>query len=295
MVEVEALVAEEPSLLESVGPHPYWGGEATAMHVAAEWGRADVVRALLRAGASVEPDSSRYDGWTPLHIALHKDHGPAAHDEGVRLLLEAGAEVDLCAAAAMGDAARVRALLEAGASVTKTGPNGATPLHFASTEEVARILVEKVASVSAVDKYGRTPAAAVASYGNRRKAAAMYLSRLSGDMDAKRAAALGELEILKSFDDRSSELLAVAAFHGQTEVVEWLLAEGVDPNGPVESGVSPLHQAARNGHIETARVLLRHGADPESLDSLHDSTPLGWAEFQGQERMAAFLREGMQR
>jgi ankyrin repeat protein len=40
-----------------------------------------------------------------------------------------------------------------------------------------------------------------------------------------------------------------------------------------------LHATAWNGDVDTARMLLEAGADPDLRDTVHDATPLGWAEF----------------
>ncbi len=43
--------------------------------------------------------------------------------------------------------------------------------------------------------------------------------------------------------------------------------------------------------METARTLIELGADVTIKDSRYDATPLGWAEYSGKERVAAYLRE----
>ena len=58
----------------------------------------------------------------------------------------------------------------------------------------------------------------------------------------------------------------------------------------VESGFTPLHEAALNGDIEFARLLLEHGADVNA--KMKDGkTPLTFAVEGGQTEMASFLRE----
>src|SRR5206468_9503299 len=45
------VLEKSPELAKVTGPHPIWGGEPTALHVAVENGRADVAAMLLRMGA----------------------------------------------------------------------------------------------------------------------------------------------------------------------------------------------------------------------------------------------------
>jgi ankyrin repeat protein len=134
----------------------------TPLHYAAFWGRANVVRALLEAGARVDVVSEQ--GRTPLHHAAERGHADVA-----QALLDKDASVDpvdeegdtpLHVAALEGHANVARALLEAGASVGAVGKEGDTPLHYAALEghaDVARALLDKGASVDAVDTNGDTP------------------------------------------------------------------------------------------------------------------------------------------
>ncbi|MFN0100669.1 MAG: ankyrin repeat domain-containing protein [Bryobacteraceae bacterium] len=154
------------------------------------------------------------------------------------------------------------------AQVHDRGPNGATPLHFASTVAVAERLLAHGTRLDTFDKHGRPPAQSVA-----------------GDIDLARAVALDELAEVRRLFDPGATVLPDAALHGHIAIVEFLLANGADPNAGF-----PLHRAARNSHVDAARLLLEHGADPRLLDEWHQSTPLGWAEFQGREEIAEFLR-----
>lgn len=268
----------DPALLDVPGPHPFWGGELNLLQMAAEAGQLRTVQFLLARGANPNPDSSRYDHWTPLQIAIHRDHATVAE-----CLIAHGAEVTIWAAAALGrlDAVAVRL-----SQLHDLGPNNATALHFAATVPVAELLLAHGASLHAVDKYGRTPAAAVANYGARYREAGLYLTAQAGDMDLVRAVALGDLDAVVRLYHPSAAVLPSAAAQGHADVVAFLLQQGADPNAGF-----PLHNAARFGRVEAARLLLTHGADPALRDDQHHATPIDWAVFHRQPAVAQLLTE----
>lgn len=54
---------------------------------------------------------------------------------------------------------------------------------------------------------------------------------------------------------------------GSESVALALLSHGADPNVADRStGTTPLHDAARTGHLGTVRLLVQHLADPEARD-----------------------------
>jgi ankyrin repeat protein len=57
-----------------------------------------------------------------------------------------------------------------------------------------------------------------------------------------------------------------------------------------EGGGSPLHEAAANGQIEMAKLLLDHGANLNAKEE-HGKTPLTIALEYKQTEMAKFLRD----
>ncbi len=62
--------------------------------------------------------------------------------------------------------------------------------------------------------------------------------------------------------------LAYAAPLGRKKIVEELLSRGADPDDTITAGFgvfSVLHQACHNGHVETARALISHGADVRAV------------------------------
>jgi len=113
------------------------------------------------------------------------------------------------------------------------------------------------------------------------------------------AAGLGDasatLRLLPSADAESRHrAMALAAQHGQTEVVRILLEAGEDPNrfNPLvfHAHSTPLHQAAFGGHLETVELLVNRGARLDIRDTSFQATPLGWAEHGGRTAIVEYLR-----
>ena len=69
-----------------------------------------------------------------------------------------------------------------------------------------------------------------------------------------------------------------------------LIARGANVNCRGEQGGTPLHEAAGNGQIEFAKLLLDHGANVNAKDD-NGKTPLTIALEEKQTEMAKFLRE----
>lgn len=107
----------------------------TPLHLAAFFGHADALRALLARGAALETTAENPMRVRPLHSAA-----ASGDTEVVRLLVAAGAEVDarqeggfvpLHAVAQNGDGAAVDALLEAGADPSLATDDGRTAADLA--------------------------------------------------------------------------------------------------------------------------------------------------------------------
>ena len=209
--------------------HPQGG--ATALYVACEFGHAEAAQLLLDSGAPA--DAARDDGATPLYKAC-QDGG---RTDIVLMLLAAGAQVDqmdqagmtpLWVACHQGKPALVRALLDAKADPMRK-VQGWGPLDLARSEgreEIAQLLIE-------------------------------YLP-------PEAAAAVANSSVERRAPTRTEELY-VACFHGQEATVRQLLAEWADATTLSEMHgeyrATPLHAAAQQGHIGTAKLLLDAHAD----------------------------------
>lgn len=87
-----------------------------------------------------------------------------------------------------------------------------------------------------------------------------------------------------------------AAFCNRVEAAEWLIAQGAQVNLKATfgglthgQGITALHLAAQNGHLEMVKVLVANGADPTVREDLYKSDAAGAAKFFGQEAVWGYL------
>jgi ankyrin repeat protein len=163
-VRVDAARTNDYRVLKAVDTY---GG--TVLHWAVEAVQADVARRLLDAGADVNAENQF--GETPLLLSTTHDAHSADRRSLAPLLVASGARVDVLAAAAMGDVARLRdAHLRDPESIHAKSRNGWTALHWAARNghaEAVRALIDWGCDVNAADEIGWTPVFPAAYWGQR--------------------------------------------------------------------------------------------------------------------------------
>jgi len=161
-------------------------------------------------------------------------------------LLAGGAPLDLPEAAAVGNLARVRELVEK----NHAPANSFSPDGF--------------------------PVVALAAFLGHREVVE-YLAAHGADINAVATNGSGY------------NALTGAVTSGHTAVVQWLLEHGADANYRYSGGFSPLLTAAANGRTDIAKLLLAHGADPHA--STNDGkTPLSIANERNHPEIAALFQ-----
>ena len=166
-------------------------------------------------------------------------------------------------------------LIEAGADVNANDSKLKSPLHLARTAGIVDALVAAGADVNAIDVALAKPIHMASDPGVIR---ALVKHGAEFDVSEKafrRAAKKGNARLLEvmienggdpqlkaSASRRGDGLLHVAARSGHADVMKVLLKAGVNPNDTGKLGVSPLHIAALQNKVEAVRVLLEGGADP---------------------------------
>lgn len=269
-------------------------GHVRVLAVLLHWARMQDKEVALKLTEHVDSD-----GWTGLRSASW-----GGHTEALRLLLDAGADVDGCdsegrtalrAAAWGGHEEIVRILLQYGASVNKADSNGRTPLIAAAYmghQEAVEILLDHEAQVNLADGDGRTAlcvtalcvptAAGVQGYG---EVVSLLLDR--GADPGHR-------------DHDGMTPLLLASYEGHEEIVELLLEAGADVDEtagpddvPVAAAVTPLLAASAMGRMGTVSRLLFWGSAVDAIDS-EGRTALCLAAAQGSvEVVRALLDRGL--
>jgi len=286
------------------------GDGVTALMNAAENGTTDVLKLLVESKSAKQDEDAkgRYvdlvsnTGFTALIIACA--HG---HTDAIKYLLT-DAKVDVNAmhethvtplmyAAASGHIEAMKLLFDLGkVDVNEMHSNGGSALLEASTGgagEAIKFLLEKGAKPDLIDMDGVTPLHAVTSKGDLDGTTALLdaltkkmskaelgehinLPSHSGGTAVMFAAAGGHPKCTKLMIDNGADVNAIAvARPDYLEKLAKMIEDGtVDPNeDPHVDGVTAVHVAAEEGHLECVQLLIDAGADVTVLDD-EDRTPL---------------------
>ena len=219
----------------------------------------------------------------PIH-----DSGRNGDLAGTQAELDKGVDVDtkddmgmtpLHVAAWYGHKEIAELLIDAGADANATTYWGSTPLHVAAQDghkEIAELLIAAGADVTVKDDYGFTPV----DHAN----IGIFWFPPEGIAAKKETA-----DLLRKHGGISgaADSIHVAAAVGNIETVKQHLADGTDVNAKNDGGLTPLLQAAANGHKEIAELLITKGADVNV--NVNGTTPLHIAAFNGHKEVAELL------
>jgi ankyrin repeat protein len=253
----------------------------TALHWASY--RDDGASADLLIGAGANVNAANDLGATPLWAASL--NGSSAM---VRRLLAGGAnpnaqlllgETPLMVAARTGSPEVVRQLLESGAHVNARAARGQTALMWAVAQRhaaVVQVLLARGADVHArSDAWSQVMAVSPHSHPEYNRAiphggntALMFAARV-GDLSSAKALVESGANV-NDVDAWGISALVLAVYSGFTDVAEFLLGQGADPNLSA-AGFTALHEAIMRRDEPLVRTLLAHGASPH--ERLNTWTP----------------------
>ncbi|KAG7006819.1 hypothetical protein G7Y79_00013g035910 [Physcia stellaris] len=203
----------------------------TALHMAIEWGREDIVAILLANNANVNTKNlnSNPRNMTPLHYA-----------------------------ARYGYTCIVEILLDHGADIAARDRDGGTALGLSiglDDDDTAIVLVRRASALIDMVTINHLPLQ-YAIHRNRPKVVEALIVR---------GKQLGQLEaMLDSRDDRDWTHLMVAIWKGSIQIVSQLLAVGANIEERNSDGWIPLLLAAYYGRIEMIDFLIAQGADRQA-------------------------------
>lgn len=255
------------------------------------------VQQMISEGADV--NEPQVDGAIALHWASQWNDV-----ESARQLINVGSDVNksnrtgatpLQLAAINGSPEMLSVLLEAGAD-----PNGVvsvtndTPLMLAAKTGIAdavEILIENGAEVNAMETWGRTTPLMWASAEGHNEVVALLLEN-GAEVDAETifvppdttrgfegtAPRDREEREVGPVQHASGEMTALhlAVRNGHYQTAELLLDAGADINALVADGKNALGLAIFNGHYDLASILIERGSDVNQADA-RNFTPLFWA------------------
>jgi ankyrin repeat protein len=248
------------------------GGE-TLLMTASHTGNVDVVKLLLAHGGDPNARESSNDE-TALMWAAAENHPEAAKEliahgaqldarsrkgefspdrfglEGVVTILPHGNWTALMYAARQGSVGAARVLIEAGAGLNLTDPDGTTALVVAIINghyDTASLLVEKGADPNIADSTGMAALYAAVDMDS--------LAEVFGRPNRKSTDETSALDVIRKLLDHGAipdARLRLSTLHRAHTPGERYLGEGA----------TPLMRAARNGDAAAMQLLLEKGADP---------------------------------
>jgi ankyrin repeat protein len=242
------------------------------------------VRTLL--SQKLDPNAPGRDGTPPLLWMVRVDDVEMA-----RALVKAGADVKLAnrqgltpvaLAAANGSAAMLKVLLDAGGDANAPDPANETPLMAASRSgslDAVRVLIEHGATVEAKDPQFEQTALMVAVRENHLPVIKL-LVELGANVNARTRIGITPPFILPN---------SVPGFGHGIGIVR-----GGSPDrgrrAPTPGGMTPVQYAARDGRLDTLKVLVAAGADINQVEA-NGITPLITAISNNHPEAATFLIE----
>ncbi|XP_013142883.1 PREDICTED: serine/threonine-protein phosphatase 6 regulatory ankyrin repeat subunit B isoform X2 [Papilio polytes] len=267
--------------------------DSTPLQLAAEGGHADVVRVLVRAGASCT-DENR-EGLTAVHLAAEHGHTNVLDvmrsTNTLRISSKKLGLTPLHIAAYYGQAETVRELLSFVPGTVKSEPptgmslvpvlgaeSGLTPLHLAAyngNENVVRLLLN-------------SPGVQVDAASNENGYNPLHLACFGGHMSIVGLLLSRSAELLQSIDRHGKTGLHIASTYGHYQMVEVLLGQGAEINATDKNGWTPLHCAAKAGHLNVVKLLCESGASPKSETNLN-CAPIWFAASENHNDVLEYL------
>jgi ankyrin repeat protein len=260
---VKKLLEKYPELKARIDePLVGYGFGQQALYAAVQRSDRATIDVLLRVGANIRKRTE----WWAGGFGVLDDCDPSM----LEFLTERGAVLDAHSASRFGMIEKLREIVEADPEVVHArGGDGQTPLHFASTVEVAEFLLGRGAEIDARDvDHESTPAQYMLRveqkrhYPKDRQDVARYLFSRGCQTDILMAAALGDAERVRKHLDADPECIRMSVSE------EWFPKRNPRAGGTIYIWKLGAHRTAHSvardfGHEEIFRLLMER--TPEDL------------------------------
>jgi len=243
-------------------PLPDYGFGEHALFAAVQRSDQATIDVLLRAGANIQKRTE----WWAGGFSVLDDCDPSM----VEFLMERGAVMDAHSASRLGMIAKLGELVAADPAVVHArGGDGQTPLHFASTVEVAEFLLANGAEMDARDvDHESTPAQYMLRVGQKRhyprdrQDVARYLVSRGCRTDILMAAALGDTDLVRRHLDADAGCIRISVSE------EWFPKQDPRAGGTIYIWMLGAHRTAHSvardfGHEDVFELLMER--TPEDL------------------------------
>ena len=257
----------------------------TPLHWACQYKHRELVEYLLANGANASAYDKNYE--LPIHLLVYNvgrfiDSNFSMQNEYdiLEMLLEAGVDINLPNSSEqtvlhiLGNSEPriipfIRYVVEKGGDVNKVNVEGNTMLHVAVEDgnvELVKYLLERGANTNIKNCYGYTPRRIAEQYGNDK---ILKIFDASGSVNIFTSAQYGLIDKVKEALDSGVDIntpnekgysaLTIAAYMGQSEMVDFLIRSGADVNFAGNSNLTPLYFAITSDN-KTAKLLIDNGA-----------------------------------
>jgi len=262
-VRVRELIEQHPELRERIDDSlPDYGFGQHALFAAVQRSDRATIDVLPGAGANIRERTE----WWAGGFGVLDDCDPGLTE----FLTERGAVLDAHSASRLGMMPKLRELVAADPGVVHArGGDGQTPLHFASTVELAEFLLASGAEIDARDvDHESTPAQYMLRvdqkrhYPQDRQDVARYLVSRGCRTDILMAAALGDLDLVRRHLDADERCIRT------TVSEEWFPKQNPRAGGTIYIWTLGAHRTAHSvardfGHEDVFQLLLER--TPEDL------------------------------
>ena len=292
------------NVITKMGLHPVKGDVdgRTGLHVAARYGKLDVVKMLVEE-FNLDVNVADNKGQTPLNDA-HEGQSQEVTDfliaNGASKQVFSAAHVTkMLAAAASGDIATVNQYMQGKMDPNANDYDNRTALHLAASgghEEVVKLLLNSNADVQKRDRWG-----GLAAYESKRHGHAS-ITRILGlaadgryeqmDVDLSAAASARSAPKQQSGSTTNAATLEVlaAAANGDVAELKRLKKKGADLASVDYDGRSAIHQAAQFGRLDATKFLAGEKKINVNVQDNDHHTPLNDAVLNGHLEVAEFLK-----